>query len=221
MSLMAASSCCCGVECTCPVETDIPTSVLVTVTVTGCAGTAAVLSCVAQVNTEAPCVIQAGCLCGKYTFETSTTTPGGCLPGNFLCDPVYEEFDYGTTAGYGRIGISSLAIGTNGTGQNAEPYTLCDLWVIRIKLSLYLWNPGIEYVYQTQGPCLDCGVSQASAPCVFAQMPTEIVFCKPSGQSPTGGYASCDGGPLEFCGINPPSCETFASAYVVDDITVA
>lgn len=219
MSLMAASSCCCN--CLCPAETNIPTAVTVSVTVTGCGGTVAVLTCVAQVNAVAPCVIANGCLCPKYTFETSTTTPGGCLPGNFLCNPVYEEFDYGTSVGYGRIGISGLGIGTNGTGYNADPYTLCDLWTIRIKISVWLWNSGIQYVYQTNGPCFDCGVSQASSPCVFAQMPTEIVFCKMSGQSPTGVYESCDGTPLDFCGVNPPSCETVALAFVVNNITVA
>jgi hypothetical protein len=224
MSLIAASSCCCGVECTCPVETATPTSVLLTVTATGCQGTTAVVSCVLLLNANAPCQVGV-CLCPKYAFTANLTTPAGCS-GNFGCNIPYDTFDYCTSGspdpGQALLGIAKAALGTNGTGYNADPYTLCDLWLLRLTLEAKggLSNPSAQSATDV---CGDCHWHYPSFPCLnWASVPIEIAFVKPSGQDPRGTYVSGIGGPLEFCAIDPPPCEGCFSGFgmTIDDITV-
>lgn len=232
MSLMAASSCCCGVECTCPVETDLPSSVLVTITATGCEGTVAVLTCVAQLNASAPCEIGV-CLCPKYSFTARTETPN--CEGAVICNMQAETFDYcgsgsGTGMGEAFIGVSSLGIGTNGTGFNADPYTLCDLWTIRINFSVWLAQPVATIQTASEQNCQECYVSQyyPESPCFRLNVSSidEVQYCKASGQSPTGTYENCVGLPHEFCGIDPLSCDDCPNTppfigITITDITVA
>lgn len=226
MSLMAASSCCCGVECTCPVETVLPSSVSLTLTVTGCQGTTAVVTCVLLLNADAPCQVGV-CLCPKYAFSGNLNTPAGCS-GNYGCSFPYDYFDTcqnGTPdPGQALIGIAKAALGTNGTGFNADPYTLCDLWMLRMTLEL---KAGLTYP-SSQGtgsdPCGDCHWFYPPFPCIsWGSTSLEIAFYKPSGQDPRGTYVSAFGGPLEFCAIDPPSCDPCTGYWgmTINDITVA
>lgn len=205
MSLMAASSCCCGVECTCPVETVLPSSVSLTITVNGCEGTTAVLTCVLLLNANAPCQVGV-CLCPKYSFTANLNTPAGCV-GNYGCNMPWDYFDACEDAGQALIGITSVGLGTNGTGQNADPYVLCDIWTINIRFALRagIANP----TSQSSGSnvCWECYWFNPEAPCVGGPgMHTDVMFWKPTGQDPRGTYVSAIGSPLEFCALTP-SCE--------------
>jgi hypothetical protein len=224
---MMQAGCCCG--CSCPIETDLPSSVTVTVTVTGCHGTTAVLTAVAVLNADAPCQIGNGCLCPKYSFVAVTETPN--CGGSFLCNMQAETFDSCGTAGDAFIGISSLGIGTNGVGFNQEPYTLCDLWSIRINFSVWIQQP-VATIQVANGSCQECYVSQyyPESPCfrIAVSSIQEVVYCKAAGQAPTGTYEDCTGMPHgEVCGVFPPvTCENCAYfppyiAMTINNITIA
>jgi hypothetical protein len=145
-----------------------------------------------------------------------------------------ETFDYcgggsGTGMGEAFIGVSSLAIGTNGTGFNADPYTLCDLWAMRINFSV--WSAQAVATIQTASEqnCQECYVSQyyPESPCFRLNVSSidEVQYCKASGQSPTGTYENCVGLPHEFCGIDPLSCDDCPNTppfigITINDITV-
>lgn len=225
MSLMAASSCCCGVECTCPVETELPSSVSLTITVTGCQGTTAVVTCVLLLNADAPCQVGV-CACPKYAFTANTDTPGGCS-GNYACDIPYDYFDYcqnGTPdPGQALIGIAKCALGTNGAGFTVDPYASCDLWFLRMTLEvkLGLANPTAQ---SATAICNDCHWHNPTSPCInWESTPIEIAFYKPAGQDPRGTYVSGVGVWPEQCAIDPPSCDPCPGLWgmTINDITVA
>lgn len=223
---MMQAGCCCGGDCSCPSGTTLPSSVTITVTATGCQGTTAVISCVLVLASSATCQVGV-CLCPKYAFTANLTTPGGCS-GNYACDMPYDYFDTcpnGTpNPGQALLGIAKVALGTNGTGQNADPYTLCDLWFLRLTLEA---KPGLANA-SSQGTgsdvCGDCGWYDPSAPCTYKPSTTiEIGFWKPAGQDPRGTYESAVGGPAEICALDPPSCEGcfYGFGMTINDITIA
>lgn len=225
MSLMAASSCCCGVECTCPVETESPTSVSLTITVTGCQGTTAVVTCVLLLTGDAPCYVGA-CLCPKYAFTPNLDTPAGC--SGKACNFPYDYFDFcqnGTPdPGQAAIGITKAALGTNGTGYNAEPYTLCDIWTLYLVLEVKGGLSDLDAQASSDGGCQDCHWFYPPFPCVsWASFSVPIGFWKPTGQDPRGTYVSASGTVLDFCAVDPPSCDPCTGYYgmTINNITVA
>lgn len=223
MSLMAASSCCCGVECTCPVETQAPTSVSLTLTVTGCQGTTAVVTCVLLLNANAPCQVGV-CLCPKYAFTANLTTPAGCS-GNYGCNMPYDTFDTcqnGTPdPGQALIGIAKAALGTN--GFDSEEYPRCDLWFMRLTLEL---KPGLSNASSQSATdvCNDCHWFNPSAPCIgYSSQTLDLGFWKATGTDPRGTYVSAVGSPIpDSCWVNvPPPCEPCEYfGMTINDITV-
>jgi len=224
---MMMAGCCCGGECSCPSGTTLPSSVSLTITVTGCQGTTAVVTCVLLLNANAPCVVGV-CLCQKYSFTANLNTAGGC-GGNYACNMPYDYFDTcqnGTPdPGQALIGIAKAAIGTNGIGFDSEEYPACDVWFLRLTLELKggLTDPTAQ---SANGVCGDCRWHYPAFPCgAPASQKFDMGFWKATGTDPRGTYVSAVGSPIpDSCWVDvPPPCEPCEGSWgmTINDITIA
>lgn len=220
---MIQAGCCCGAACSCPTGTELPSTVSLTLSITGCQGTTAVLQCVLQLNENAPCGVGV-CLCGTYSFTANLTTPGGCA-GNFACDMPYDVFD---TCQYGHpgealIGLSAVGLGTNGRGFDWGPYEFCDIWVLRFRLSIR-FGTDFPAAQSATGECNPCVWHNPELPCMSFSQEFNIVFYKPSGKTPIGTYISTAGSILDSCTEDlPPSCEPCTGYWgmIINSVTIA
>jgi len=218
---MMQAGCCCGGECSCPQSTSLPSSVIVTIVVTSCAGAPITLQAVATLGTTLTetCGL-ASCACTKYEFTAVTETAAGCQPGGRLCQMPYASFDLCDDVQM-LVGITSLAVATNGLGSFDPPYD-CKFWTVNARIALRISTPGAPQDPAAQAStsgCQGCSWFNPTSPCLGQLGPFYLQSaCKFNTASPIGSYEEC----AEICNSEQPPCENeCSSGFTLTSITVA
>lgn len=191
MSNLAPSSCTCCGSCGCPVETDLPSTVAIELTITDCCNIERTVAFTASRDLNAPCAMCGPC--GKYIYlPRSNETACGSTQ---LCNP--ELFDFGCFIGgsgncnMGTMGIGYVTIATNG-GLGVENPNACEIWTLSIQAAA-TYNSATSYFGESVAACqCEWGNCVASTNChVIA-----AALCKDDGlTTPLGTYthATCAG----------------------------
>jgi len=202
MSLMAASSCCCGGDCKCPAGTPNPSSVTATITIVDCCGTSHTVTRILSNEVTAPC---GTCnICPRYVWYPTVTEGQSC--SGFRCETISDWKCSNDCSANALAMIDTISIGTDGSfviDPNYPELGYCQNWTISFTVTSAIpvenLNPSADY-YQGQN-CVSCRWGYG---CLFYLDcdRTTVIMCKQGTATPLGTYVSCTGLFLERCGTN-------------------
>lgn len=230
MSLLQANCCCtddCPDFCNCPSDTDLPSTVLVSLSLTDCCGNARTFSVTVSLGGNVGC---ACLICTKYSYRPAggSACPDACTGaitsewscgdfGGTICDEPKEAY------------LRYVNIQTDGCGYRVPPgedpeelyslYGYCRAWVLNTGIQSSGSGPAV-LVASASGECQGgpCAYSVADFPCTATRICDNVDYsmCKlpTSGipGTPIGTYTVCTS-PLDFC-TSPEECPTLDTVTV-------